>query len=144
MRLFGKDRALTFNLARPPEFVNSRNYPGVQLADVIASAIAMAMQKKIRNQLDKQCHAWLTKVHPAIVEDCILPELKAIDLDRSGGFVNTMILTELVDRSLQKKNLFDGMPEYIESVRRAYPAYRASLADKEAPVPRPIRSQDQH
>jgi hypothetical protein len=131
VRMFGKERPYSFNLTKLPSFVNSKDHPGIQLADVIASALASALQGRLRNQVDKQGQGWLALALPATLEDCILPDLKQADPHERSAFVNSALLMEVIDRSLKKESLFDGIPEFLHRMHQNYPAYRASLYAQE-------------
>lgn len=139
VRMFGKERPYSFNLTKLPEFVNSKDHPGVQLADVIASAIASAMQRNLRNQAEPQDKSWLASILPVTLDDCIMPDTKHADPDSRAGFVGSALLMELVGRSVKKEDLFEGIPEFIVAMYRMYPEYRASIA-KIRPDRRQVRS----
>jgi hypothetical protein len=56
-----EERLVTFNLARPIQLVDSRQHPGVQIADVLAATIAWTLREKSPN-----CPAAGSKsLHPA-------------------------------------------------------------------------------
>ena len=119
--MFGKERPYSFNLTKVPSFVNSKDHPGIQRADVIASALAKALQNKIRTEQDKDGQAWLATSLPATLDDCILPDMASADPHEREAFVNSALLMEVVDRSLRKENLFDGIQEFIDGMHRAIP-----------------------
>jgi hypothetical protein len=127
IRMFGKERPYSFNLTKIPSFVNSKDHSGIQLADVIASAIASALQNKLRNQADAQEQAWLATALPFTLDDCIFPDIKHADPREREAFVNSALLMELVDRSLKRENLFNGIPEFLYSLHQVYSVYRVSL-----------------
>jgi hypothetical protein len=128
LKFLGKDRPYSFNLTRLPQFVNSKDHPGIQLADVIASALANALQAKFQTQTTPQAQEWIDTARPAILTDCILPDITQADPRSKGGFLGAIILRELVERSLKKEDLFDGIPELIQQTALDYPKYRQSIA----------------
>jgi hypothetical protein len=135
LRLFGKERAYSFNLTALPTFVNSKDHPGVQLADVIASALASAFQARWRDQSTPELDAWVTTARPSILPDCILPDLRHANPQTQEGFVGAMLLRELVQRSLHQEDLFGGIPEFIEYAVESYPEYKAQLDARRADTP---------
>ena len=93
----GKNRPLTFNMARPAEFGSSLQEPGLQLADVASSALVQAMKhsgevwaQSILDELERHLH-----------EDCILPDPSYMDLTTPGCAVNALILHELGLRAIE-------------------------------------------
>jgi len=64
-------KLLTYSLAEPIVFGKSHEFPGLQLADVIASAISCAK----KNREDEEANAWLQQIDDAhAVDDAILPD----------------------------------------------------------------------
>jgi hypothetical protein len=125
--LFGKERQLTYNLTRLPEMVDSRKYPGVQKADVMASAVASSFQSSWRGQRDDTERKWMKLLRRSFLDDNIWPNLDCIDLRRRRPFVNASLLLELTDRCLKKENLFIGIPEFITAAHEAYPGFANTL-----------------
>ncbi len=113
MQMFGKDTQFTFNLIREPSLVDSKDYAGVQIADVFSSAVASAWQKNYWQQADSTEKRWLDITLQCHLEDNVWPDLEKINLKTRSGFVNATILLELAQRSLKKENLFREMPEFI-------------------------------
>jgi len=128
IRLFGKERPYSFNLVKLPTFVKSGDYAGIQLADIVAAAIAHAVQRRFKGELDPE--GWLSITRPAILGDCIVPESKPPQADSLEGFVGIGILSELVERSVRQDDLFEGMPEYIAGLHHEYPRYLESAKKK--------------
>lgn len=106
--------ALTFNLAQPIQLVDSKTYPGLQLADVLASTTAYALKTKAEDQ----SREWLEKIEGAVATTGIIPDSDVIDLDGEGAFVNWLILHALIERSLQQQDLLADMPRYIATAKQ--------------------------
>ena len=128
MRVFRKETQFTFNLVREPRLVDSRQYPGVQIADVFASGLARAWQQWFRGEADPTEKEWLATTQACHLDDNVWPDLDLIDLDKRSGFVNVFVLRELADRSVKKEDLFRGMPELIAFANFKFPEYKRSLA----------------
>ncbi len=107
--------SLVYNLTEPINLVDSKVYPGVQLADVLSSSIAYAL----RNPDEQTSHLWLEAINEAIV-NTLRPDPVFVNLDRQESFVNTMVLLELLTRSASKEDVFEGMEEFIWSARNSY------------------------
>lgn len=110
------EMALTYNLAGPIVFLDSKESPGIQIADVITSSIAHAY----KNPEEDYSKEWLRFAEPMFTTTCILPDLEYINLKKRDPFINGLILLELVTRSLEGRSLFTDMAKYIATVRRAY------------------------
>jgi hypothetical protein len=109
----GVKRLLTFNLARMPQLVPSHKYFGVQVADVLASAVRHALQQR----QDKEAQQWLRTLLPSISDQSVWFDPSTLDLDTPEAFANAVVLQILVDRSLRGENLFKDMPEMIARAR---------------------------
>ena len=128
-----KERPYSFNLIRLPTFVSS---PGITQVfnsrDIVAAAIANAVQRRFKGEEDPE--GWLSIMRPAVLDDCILPESQPPRADSlSRGLWASASLTELVQRSVRRENLFEGMPEYIAGLHRGYPRYLESAKKKLPP-----------
>jgi hypothetical protein len=110
------EMALTYNLAGPIVFLNSKESPGIQIADVITSSIAHAY----KNPEEDYSKEWLRFAEPMFTTTCMLPDLEYINLKKRDPFINGLILLELVTRSLEGRSLFTDMAEYIATARRVY------------------------
>ena len=110
------DMALTYNLANPIVFLDSKASPGIQIADVISSSIAYAL----KNREEDCSKEWLSIAEPMFTTICIIPDPEEIDLTKRDPCINASILNELVNRTLEGRSLFIGMEEYIAQMRRAY------------------------
>lgn len=136
IRMFGKERPYSFNLVKLPTFVKSVDYAGIQLADIVAGAIAHAVQRRFKGERDRE--GWLSIARPAVLGDCIVPDSRLPDAESLEGFVGIGLLNELVERSVKKEDLFEGIPEYIAGLRYEYPRYIESTKREilpKTPVP---------
>ena len=102
-----KRRPLTFNLAQPVQLVSSATHAGVQLADVVSSALVQAW-KEPKTDWSNEVFA---EIQPHLHEDCILPDLAPLDLDTPQAVVNAFVLTELAARAERGADPLSGMPE---------------------------------
>lgn len=115
-----KERLITFNLTRPPQMVRSEDYFGVQIADVLASALRHALE----NQEAPEAKSWLEQLMPYIGDGSVWPDFDTLDLNTPEAFVNGMLLHELTARSIKRKNLFDGIPAFIAAAHASFPRFQ--------------------
>jgi hypothetical protein len=112
---------ITFNLDGPLQFVSSHTHPGIQLADVMASACAHAF----KNSIDRREKAWEWLTIPTMAFP-VLPDEDVFDLNTREAFVNTIVLHELVERSLKGHDLFEDMPLIMARAGRLHVAFLES------------------
>jgi hypothetical protein len=127
VRMLGKETQFTFNLVREPALVDSKDHPGIQIADVFASSIARAWQRNFRTKADSTEKNWLAMTLDCHIDDCVWPDLDLVDLTSRSGFVNTLVLFELAERSVKKEDFFLGMPEFIAAAHAGFHEYRRRL-----------------
>jgi len=110
VNFLGKDQAYTFNLKARPTLGSSDQHAGLQLADTVASAATVVFKNRYREIDDVDCDTWAPFLTDALIDNNIWPDLSAADLDQPKCFVNTIVLLELVRRSVAGHDLFRGMP----------------------------------
>jgi hypothetical protein len=108
VRMWGKDRPLTFNLARPVEFGSSVEHPGLQLADVASSAFMQVLTRRSEDWSG----LFFDEFEPHVHEDCILPDTSYMDLRTPAGAVNALILRELGQRAIEGRDPLHGMEDW--------------------------------
>jgi hypothetical protein len=117
VELEGRSRQISYNLLKPIELGASVGLSGIQIADVVSSALAHALQ----NRTEEYSQQWLRKYDDAgaINEHSIFPmaenEAKEAILGPSGRR-NTLVLRELVDRCRAGSNLLDNIEQFIARV----------------------------
>lgn len=114
----GRRKLLTYSLAEPIAFRKSHEVPGLQLADVVASAISYAM----RNREDEEANSWLKKVDAAhSIEDTILPDFAHANVSHKDAMANSLLLMELVNRAEKGKPLLPGIEYLYQRAQRELP-----------------------
>lgn len=111
IRFEDKSQSLIFNLSGPLQFVPSVTHPGIQIADIFASALAFAL----RNPHESASRQWFEILDGSISEFSVFPDQERVDLASEQGFVNRVILHELVLRGKRGQDPFRGMPQFIAS-----------------------------
>jgi hypothetical protein len=113
--LFGERRPVTFNLLREVEFVRSVDTPGIQLADVVASATRAV----VSNPRDRELDALREGVAAALGNCVVVPDLDIVDLESPLAKRHYLLLQELVRRSMSKEPLLERMSEFVLTTTRA-------------------------
>ena len=111
--------SFVYNLAGPIKLVNSKKYPGVQLADVLASSVFYSLKNREEEFSDQCLELALGSFRLAIA---VQPNDFQPDQDK--GALNMLVLQELLDRSVRGEDLFDGMEEYILYQKLRMPEFR--------------------
>ena len=81
--------SVVYNLSRSINLVDSKQFPGVQLADVLASSLAYALKNKTED-FSQEC---LSLAKDAIV-NAVFPDMGQMDLATEKASLNLMILLE--------------------------------------------------
>lgn len=109
-----------FNLTTAPEFVDSATHPGIQIADVLAATANYC----VRNPGTETARSWGSLLRNSFANCNVVSDLGPADLDCESGFTGAAILNELIQRSIEKRDLLAGMPEFIARVRSYYPGWQ--------------------
>lgn len=119
----GRTQLITYNLIRPIQFVDSADHKGVQLADVIASALLYAL----RHRDDSECLEWLRRFDDtaALNQSCNLPNPKCVDLRSPEGVTNYTVFLELMQRTRNGQDVLNRMAEFIRVTAMNAPGYCA-------------------
>lgn len=112
-----------FHLAEPIRFGSSHEHAGIQVADVVASATNHAF----RNIDQRHSQEWIRLLGTGV--QLIAPDPRWVDLATPEGAVNAIVLKELVNRSIRKSDLFDGMYEFVQIARASFPQYVKHLSE---------------
>jgi len=111
IRFGGKEHPILFNLSKPLSLEQSQNVSGLQLADIVASASAAMWSANYNGLQETHFSEWRDLLVTGLHEDSIWPNLEDADLTNAHTFANTLVLHQLVERSLQKENLCSGIYE---------------------------------
>lgn len=90
-RMLGFKEPLGWRMNGPIEFVDSRNHPAVQLADVIAGAAIICL----RDGASEDFLSTTELLEKHMLKDSIMPDFDLVDLNRAGPAVNYAILYHL-------------------------------------------------
>ena len=108
--------SLVYNLAGPVNLVDSKKYPGVQLADVLASSVAYCLRNE-GEEFSDRCLEFTDRS----VTLTVGPEPDEFLEPGSKGDLSMLVLQELLERSVRGEDLLDGMGEYIQFLNSMMP-----------------------
>lgn len=115
----GTNLPVTYNLIKPVQMVNSKDHPGIQIADVFASSIAYALKNR-GEDFSEQC---IELCKDVFHENSMSPDLAYADLDSRSNFINLQILEILAERTRRHEDLFYNLPLSIAELRSLYPLW---------------------
>lgn len=112
--LMGERHPMTFNLAEPLVFADSKNTHGIQLADAAAAAAVYALA----SPRDEHTERWRPIIARVGHYGSIIPDHDEIRLSDRRVQRNALVLLELHARAKRGQSLTDGMGEYMQLVTR--------------------------
>lgn len=110
--LLGEPTPITFNLSDKIKTVSSLEYPGIQIADVIAGAVSYIFN----NKGDELSQKWAKKLAGSISPQSVLPDDKHFDFSDFSVKRNSYILEELVRRSQENQPLLDNFGLFVDNL----------------------------
>lgn len=122
--LFGARRRLTYNLGSGIHLARSIDEPGLQIADVVASTTAAVFERPKDPELGGVRDAAIAGCSDNVI---VLPVLAEIDLESAAVRRNSIVLQELVRRSLAREEMLPGAAEFA---LRVTDAMRLPLPEK--------------
>ena len=129
----GRNNQITFNLARRIELGDSRLSPGIQIADVVASAAAYAL----KNEETPFAQFWRSNCRATLHPNSVVPEIEEFDLSTRRGLVNAFILDEFERRSVMSQSLIANVREMLELAHAAADEYANREENEEFETPAP-------
>lgn len=112
--LMGERHPITFNLAEPLRFSDSKTTHGIQIADAVAAA-AIYVFTSAQNE---QTQRWRSIICQIGHYGSIIPDGDELDLKDRRVQRNAILLLELHSRAKEGRSLTDGMPEYIRLISK--------------------------
>jgi hypothetical protein len=105
-RLIGRKEPLGWTQTGPVAFVDSRDNPAVQLADVIAGTAVACLANSPQG-----FEATMERLQRHILPDTILPDYDVIDLEQRAPAVNYLMLYELAQRAERRQDPYVNLTE---------------------------------
>jgi hypothetical protein len=116
IELEGRRQLLTYSLAAPIRFASSRDFPGLQLADALASAFAFALN----HPDDKMAVTWRQMLFETL-DDAIMPDPGYVDMKHPSTVLNAAVLAELIRRAESGEPLLDGIERFVRWMNSRLP-----------------------
>lgn len=112
----GHKGPLGWKLAQPVAFVDSRNHPANQLADIIAGA-AVAV---VANDFPAELKDIAQSVARHLLPDTILPDMDIVNPKNRSALVNSVILYGLATRAEEHAYPYKNLPELYHAAEVAW------------------------
>lgn len=96
-----------WRLVDPIAFVDSRNHPAVQLADIIAGAVVSFVTHGVPDNMKETSQ----RIEAQFLKDSIVPDLEVIDLNNKAAAVNWLILYDLSQRAMRDADPYKNLAE---------------------------------
>jgi len=94
-------------LLNPVEFVDSRDHPAIQLADVIAGTMVVIFASDSPEEFGTVREMIMRHLHP----HSILPDMDVIDLSNRSTAVNALIAYDLAKRAERHGDPYENIAE---------------------------------
>ena len=107
-----------YNLERPVRLVDSKRFPGVQIADVWASAVAYAFNHPNEEVSDN----WLATAE-GLTSNVMVPDMTLLDVTLKSPCINWAVLMELRNRSVAGNSLIQDMDAFIWAAQAEFPNF---------------------
>jgi hypothetical protein len=101
------------NLNKEILFVDSKLYPGIQLADILAGVANLIFTDKRVGQLQDECSEWIDLLINSFSGSSVISSFENIDLNDDLTKLNFLILEELNERSRSKKPILENIEYFI-------------------------------
>lgn len=106
---------LTYNL-KEINMVDSKEYAGVQLADIVATASTYSIQ--VYQKTDKYVEKLRSILLPKVIYASVFPDYEQIDLTQKKVQLNALLFEELIHRSENRVPILNNIEGYIVATRR--------------------------
>jgi hypothetical protein len=116
MELGGKEHAITFNLANLPQFVDSKSYPGIQIADIFAGTFTFVFRENSEGNYNSYPDEWKPYLMNCVSGYSIVPDFEYLNFEKLSVKRNCLILEELTARSIRKVPLLDNIEAFLAEV----------------------------
>lgn len=122
-------RPITYNLSKPINFVNSKDYPGIQLADIIAYTFQYALVNKT-----KETDAWKEPLFNMYSETSIFPDREEINPHLFNVKRNHLLFMEIMRRTIEKQDLLENLQETVLNITQ-YLRFQSNFFSDDEEIP---------
>lgn len=114
---------ITYNL-KEINMVDSKEYAGVQLADIVATASTYSIQ--LHQEADEYIEKLRSILIPKAIYASVVPDYEQINLMEKKVQLNALLFEELIQRTKNKVSILDDIEEYIlltKNLLEKYPVH---------------------
>jgi hypothetical protein len=102
---------LGYRLLEPVAFVDSRDHPAIQLADVVAGTMAFLFN----NDFPQECEAIAEKISRHGHPHSVLPEMDIVNPSNRSAAVNALILYDLAKRAERRGDPYENLEAFYQT-----------------------------
>lgn len=112
----GNDEAFGWTLARPIAFGDSRDHPGLQVADLVAGAASRILTQDLNPALEGVRSALMRHIH----KHSIMPDFDYVQLGTREVDVNWIVLMELGQRAAKGLDPRTGLADFYAAAEKTW------------------------
>jgi hypothetical protein len=120
MEIAGKKHPLSFNLKKEINFVDSKYYYGIQIADVFAGVSAFVFKERLNNNSVRSSieipSVWIDNISNSLSDYSVFPDIENLNFDKTSTQLNLILFNEIINRTINQKPILEGIEDYIRQV----------------------------
>ncbi|MDH1520359.1 DUF3800 domain-containing protein [Acinetobacter johnsonii] len=112
------EQPLTFNLKRPVQMVDSKNFYGIQLADAIAGSFNYAY-KNIKDEKNQLAQKWMNKIFrdESILVTFLGGDYEYANIEKASAMLNWLTLNHIVQKCERGLPVLDNISNEINFLK---------------------------
>ncbi|MCY7363363.1 MAG: DUF3800 domain-containing protein, partial [Ignavibacteria bacterium] len=118
LEVAGKKHATSFNLVRLPQMADSKDRPGIQIADIFAGAFSFVCRESLKGTYSNHPKEWIHHLDTSMSPYSVMPSDEHIDWNEFSVRLNYLILEELANRSKRKIPLLKNIDSRIKQMHK--------------------------
>ncbi len=110
---------LSFNLKQPIKFINSKQYPGIQIADIFAGATKFIFQENnamatgtVAEEIKRN---WTTNIIKCCIDDSVIPYPEHLNMNKVLPKLNNLLFYELMRRTNDSQPILENIETFIQN-----------------------------
>jgi hypothetical protein len=122
IEIAGKKHSLSFNLKKEINFVDSKHYYGIQIADVFAGVSAFIVKERLNNNNNSVessmeiPSAWIDHVLNSLSDYSVCPDLENLNFDKTSTQLNLILFNEIINRTINQKPILEEIEDFVRQV----------------------------
>lgn len=110
---------LSFNLKQPIKFINSKQYPGIQIADIFAGATKFVFQENsvmgTEMVSEEIKNNWTTNVEKCCIGNSVIPDYEQLNMNKLLPQLNNLLFYELIRRTNNSQPVLEDIETFIQN-----------------------------